>query len=275
MGDDKFSSILTLAKKEFMDNVRSKWILLLTAAFIGFILLVAVYQGYVQDSASFEDIIQYALSLVSMFFSLIAIMLGYNAITTEIESSSIGLLLTSKLDRKDILVGKFLGLASVLAFSIVVGLGLGGIINGISNGFDGGWNYLGFIFFSLMFSLAFLSISMMMSSLFKKNSRALAGGIFVWIFFNIIWSLVLTGIMVASGVDFNGITSLSDYPKWYFIAGLGNPENILSYSTTTLLNDGTTYLPDILRLELLTGSQLVWIIAPLLVAFLVFSRKDI
>ncbi len=275
MGDSKLHSILTLGKKEFMDNVRSKWILLLTIVFIGFILLVSVYQGYIRDGAGFRDIIIYARSLVSLFFSIVAIMLGYNAVSSEIESRSVGLLLTSRLDRKDILVGKFLGLGSVLAFSIIVGLSLGGIINGITSGFEDIWKYLGFIILSLMFSLSFLSLSMMMSSFFKKNSRALAGGIFLWIFFNIIWNLVLTGIAIAGGMDLTVSAGQIEYPDWYFFAGLGNPESILSYATSNLLNTGVSRLPDMINIELLTVSMLVWIAAPLMVALLVFDRKDL
>ncbi len=275
MSASRIDSIVTLAKKEFMDNIRNKWIIIVTGLFIALIVMISVYQGHIQDNAGFEEIISYSNELVVLFISIVAIMLGYKAITKEVESKSIGLLLTSELDRKDVIIGKFTGLGSVLAFSIIVGLGIGGVIIGLTSGFEGGLDYVSFVIFSFLFSLAFLSISFLMSSFVTKTTRALAGGIFIWIFFNVIWDLVLFVSAIATGTELptQGAVQL-EFPDWYYMAGVGNPIDVLTYATNRVLG-GASHLPEVLSIELLTIVFLLWIVVPLSLAMLFFDSNDI
>lgn len=275
MSDSRIGSMVTLAKKEFMDNIRNKWIIIVSVLFVALIVMISVYQGQAQDDAGFEDTISYSNELVVLFISIVAIMLGYKAITKEVESKSVGLLLTSELDRKDVIIGKFTGLGSVLAFSIVVGLGIGGLIIGLTSGFEGGLDYISFVIFSFLFSLAFLSISFLMSSLVTKTTGALAGGVFIWIFFNIIWDLVLFVLAIATGTELptQGAGQFK-LPDWFYMAGIGNPVEVLSYSTSRVLGTAS-YLPDVLSIELLTIAFLLWILVPLALAMYFFENNDI
>ncbi len=273
--DTRIDPMMTLAKKEFMDNIRNKWIIIVTVLFVALMVMISVYQGHIQDDAGFEETISYSTGLVVLFISIVAIMLGYKAITKEVESSSIALLLTSELDRKDVVIGKFLGLGSVLAFSIVLGLGISGIIIGLTSGFEGSLDYIFFVILSLFFSLAFLSISFLMSSFVTKTSRALAGGIFIWIFFNVIWDLVLFVLAIATGTELPGQRAGQvHFPDWFYIAGLGNPLDVFSYASGRIF--GTmTQLPAVLSIELLTIVSLIWIVVPMAIALHIFDHKDI
>ncbi len=278
MNEKRIHAMMSLAKKELMDNVRSKWIIILSLAFVGLILLISAYGGTQTREAAqikgYEFTMAIGSSLVVLLISIVAIMLGYNTIVAEAESKSIALLLTSALNRKDVVIGKFIGLASVLSISIVAGLGIGGLVIGFSAGFENGDIYLGFIFFSLMFGFVYLSISLLMSSWVKSNSMALAGGILLWIFFNILWDLVLFALLMASGWQMPTTPAQSvTYPSWYRYSGVMNPNSIFSMSVNALT--GTGSLPEMLNVYTLAPIIILWVIVPVILAMIGFDIKDL
>ncbi len=103
----------------------------------------------------FEFTFEVGQSMILLLASIVAIMLGYKAIVEEVASGNIGPLLASKLDQKEIVISKFLGLTGVLSTAIIGGLAIGGLGIGFSAGFDGGLNYIYFMVFSLLFALAY------------------------------------------------------------------------------------------------------------------------
>ncbi|UCF13262.1 MAG: ABC transporter permease subunit [Thermoplasmatales archaeon] len=129
----KIGSILYITKKEIMDNVRNKWIILISVLFASLTLLVS-YAGSIY-SQGWQDLgltVSGMSSLVQFLISIIGLMLGYAAIVGEIERGSMSSLLTLPTTRNEVLFGKFLGLGSVLTFTIVVGFGIAGIVIGIN-----------------------------------------------------------------------------------------------------------------------------------------------
>lgn len=277
MDNERSDAIFSLAKKEFMDNVRNKWVIILSVIFVGLILLISAYGGVrsreEEGFQGFEFTLNIGSSIVTLLISIVAILIAYNTLAQEVESHSLGLLLTSKMGRKDIVVGKFIGLSSVLCLSIIVGLGIGGMVIGISTGFEDFGIYLAFILISILFGMAYISISILMSSVVDKRSKALAGGIFIWIFFNIIWDLVLLGVLLASGWQFPTETIEVTYPGWYRFAGLINPNGAYS-SGIALLTDSMDF-PELLTVPLTAIALLVWIIVPIILSILIFENRDL
>lgn len=269
-------ALYALIKKEFMDNIRNKWVLVISIVFVGSILLISAYGGAATRQEAgiqgFEFTMNIGKECVVLLISIIAIIMAKGAVSSEIESKSIGLLLTSKLGRRDVILGKFLGLTAVLATAIISGLGIGGLVIGFSTGFEGIRIYTKYILLSFLFSLCYLSITLCMSAFVKKTSQALAFGVFIWIFFNILWDLVLVGILVATGWEMT-IGNLS-YPDWYYFARLANPNAIFNTEVTRLLSQGTN-LPELLSLPMLVGVSLIWILVPFLIAVLGFTFTDL
>ncbi|MFO8109548.1 MAG: ABC transporter permease subunit [Thermoplasmata archaeon] len=273
----KRRAITALMKKEFMNNVRNKWIIVLTLVFAGFIVLISAYGGIEARGNTgvkgFEFTIWYAYSLAVFFISIVAIMLGYKTVVEESESKTIGMLLASPLERKDILLGKFAGLSMVLVFSIVVGLGIGGIIIAVTAGTEGYSSYLFFIFLTVLFALIFLSISTALSTLVKSRSQALVGGILIWIFFNIIYDLILLGILMASGWELPTDTFTIEYPGWYQVSQMFNPIGLYGLSINRLLDNAV--LPGFMNIPILIGVFILWIAIPIMIANLMFQGKDL
>src|SRR5512136_460173 len=113
-------SSCTIAKKEFSDNARNKWILLLIGIFLVLSIAASFMAGH-GATGGMEDTVNTLLSLSSMLVPMISIMLGYATISGEAESGALSVVLTCPVRRIEVLFGKFLGLGAVICFSILVG----------------------------------------------------------------------------------------------------------------------------------------------------------
>jgi Cu-processing system permease protein len=100
---------LSIAKKEIMDNIRNKWIILVSVMF-ALLSLVVSYFGSLGSSGwqSLGFTISGMTELGSFLISIVAFMLGYATIIGEIERGSMSALLSLSATRFEILVGKFL-----------------------------------------------------------------------------------------------------------------------------------------------------------------------
>lgn len=278
MSDSRTNSIIALAKKEFMDNVRSKWVLILGILFVALILLISAYGGYQSRQEAgikgYKFTISFASSIVVLLISIVAIIMGYKTLVSEVETNSIALILSSELSRKDVVLGKFLGLSSVLAVSIIGGLGIGGIVIGITSGFENLGIYIQFIFLSVLFSMTYLSISVMASSFVKKTSRGLAAGIMVWVFFNIIYDILLVAVLLVSGWELPTEIGEIFYPDWYRYATLINPNGAFGMGAS-LITNSISNQPEFIGLPMLIVIMLIWIFVPLLIGMLYFDKKDL
>ena len=98
-------SIYILAKKELMDNIRNKWVIILTIIFTALTLL-ASYAGSI-FSSGWQDLagtISSMNAIVQYLISIIALILGYSAIIGEIEAGSMNSLLSLPIKRYEVLL---------------------------------------------------------------------------------------------------------------------------------------------------------------------------
>src|SRR5690606_28058829 len=107
--------LLTVAGKEFRDRIRNRWVLAVALIFTVFALVITYFGGAQQGSIGFrsiEFVIASLVSLVIYLIPLIALLLGFDAIVGERERGSLNLLLSMPITRLELLLGKYLGLAS-------------------------------------------------------------------------------------------------------------------------------------------------------------------
>jgi Cu-processing system permease protein len=260
------NSIFTISKKELLDNVRNKWIIILTIIFASLTLVVSYFGSIFTDG--WQDLgitIQGMMSLVQLLIPIIALMLGYSAIIGEIEKGSMSSLLSLPVTRLEILLGKFIGLGSLLAITIIIGFGLAGIVIGFNVSDVDYLGYIIFIFATIMIGLVFLALALFLSTLFNKRSTAMGGAIFLWFFFNIILRIVFGGIA----------------PDWYHILNLFNPLQVYSFLVT--LNVGAALSFDTISIAypeyysniLMTIILLSWIICFMILSYWRFNKRDI
>ncbi|RLI66262.1 MAG: hypothetical protein DRO67_01395 [Candidatus Asgardarchaeum californiense] len=274
--------IFSIAKKEVIDNIRNKWIIIISIIF-ALLALLASYAGSIY-SEGWQDLgttIAIMLSLVQLLVPIIALMLGYAAVIGETERGSMSSLLSLPTTRLEIILGKFFGLGSIISLTILIGFGIAGIIISMNVSDVNYIDYLIFIGATILIGLAFLTLALFLSCLFKKRSTAMGGAIFSWFLFVVLWGLIMSGLLIASGASIEGLLSGS-LPDWYYAIQLFNPISV--YSSLVSLNVGPVSAtqqgfpisyPSFYSSELMLLILIVWIVLFLFLAFWKFSRSDI
>jgi len=251
-------SIFIVAKKEFMDNFRNNWIIALSAILAILALLASYFGSRDLEWQDFEFTIRIIIMPVQFLIPIIGLMLGYATIIGEIEKGSMGSLLSHPVTRNEIILGKFLGLGSVISTTIFIGFGIAGVIIAINISNPDVGLYILFIVASILLGLAFMSLSLFFSSFFKKRSSAMVGVIMLWIFFNMFWGFLMFGLLI-----FTTSGGLST-PDWFHQLQLLNPTVAYSYINQNFIENHWIIL-----------SLIAWSIIPMILAFLIFKRRDI
>ena len=276
-------SIYSIAKKEFMDNIRNKWII----AMIIILLLLTILSSYLaggqagdESFGGMEDTVVTLLSISTLLIPIIAIMLGYATISGEAENGSLSIVLSYPIKRVEVLLGKLFGLASVLFFSIILGFGVGGLIIAITVGSSEGLSFLIFVILTSLLGIVYLSLSICISAISKKRVTSIAGGIMIF-FWAMIYGMIIFGILLASGVSFEQfITPGFEYPDWLFSSVFFSPGDL--YQVSVMRGFGlsqafgfTMELPEYMNLGILVFAQFIWFIIPLIIAYKFFNKRDI
>lgn len=277
------NTVISIAKKEIMDNIRNKWIILVSAMFA--LLTLAVSYFGTLGSTGWQDLgmtISGMTQLGSFLISIVAFMLGYAAIIGEIERSSMSALLSTSTTRFEIVVGKLLGLGAVLCLTILIGYGIAGLVIGANVPNVDVAEYLAFIGLTMLFGVVILSVALCFSTIFSKLSTALGGAIFLWFLFNIILPIVFIGLL-ATTIDFSSVLNETlVIPDWYYVLSFINP--IAVYSSLigitigpvqSSIDAGMIPYPSWYSPGLLLGVLVLWIIVFFSVAVWRFQQKDI
>jgi len=256
-------TVFYLAKKEIMDNFRNYWIIILTIIF-SILVLVFSYFGSTGISSGWRELnqtINLLKSPVILIIPIISLMLGYASIVREIQEGSMGSLLSYPIKRYEVVLGKFLGLGSVITIIILIGFLISGGIISLNTSDPDFLYYFGFIGATILLGLGFLSVSLFLSSILKRRSTAIGTAIFIWIFFAIIWQILLIGILVSSFISGNDFSSYNMINYFNII----NPLMAITYY-------GNSGPPE---LHWLLISYISWIVIPLVLTLIVFQKKDI
>ena len=272
-------AIFTVAKKEFMDNVRNKWILGLTIIFIILTLVISFAHGR-GELTGVEITVMGLLSISTLLVPIIAIMLGYASISGEAETGSLSVVMAHPIRRVEVLLGKYIGLGSVLSTSIILGFGIAGIVIMSSDAGDVA-GYLVFIVLTILLGLVYLSLSICFSAILKRRVTSLGAGIGLFFWAMIIGSVIMA-IFWATGGDLMdlGTTGMPDW-MWSSMMIL-SPSDM--YQTATMLGFGLRELavvgfeisvPDYITLGKLLVIFATWILAPFFVAYYFFTKRDI
>ena len=276
--------IISIAKKEIMDNIRNKWIILVSVMF-ALLTLVVSYFGSLA-SRGWQDLgltISGMASLVTFLVPIIALMLAYAAIIGEIERGSMNSLLSLSATRFEIIIGKFLGLAGVLCFTIIIGFGAAGLMIAANVSNVNYADYGIFIGATMLLGLVFLSVALFFSTLFNKRSTAMGGAIFLWFLFNIILPIVFVGLLMTT-IDITKFAQGNPIvvPDWYHALNLFNPTSVYSSLLTTAIGPVSSMnassqipAPSWYSSGLHISVLLAWILVFFILAVWRFQRKDI
>ncbi len=215
------------------------------------------------------------VSLMSILYPIIAIVMSYDAVAKERLQGSLELLLAKPATRSGLAIGKFLG--SFLSVALPMVAVLVGAVVGIA-ALEGRWPDGVFAIAFVIGTLGLIAIYVLIMQIFSTIARSagttILAAISVWLVFSFLWSLVVTGVQAAFNIE----TATPAYYGLSTISGLFNPNQLYTLTVTTFMPAsllglfGTTgggNLPD------WTGpvAMAVWILALLIVAVAVFRKR--
>ena len=270
-------SIYYIAKKEFLDNIRNKWVIILTALLFLLVLLFSYLGGRGGGLSNTQDTVIGLIGISSLIIPLISIILGFSTISGEAESGSFSVILSYPVTRLEVLLGKFFGLGSVILTSVIIGFGIGGVVIIVAAGSTTWLGYLIFIIVTVVLGLIFLSLSICTSSFFKKRITSIGGGLIIFFWGTIVGTIFL-GIIYNSGYDFMS----GNFPEWYWVESFLSPADLnqiavmkgFGLDEISSMGFGAK-LPDFLNAGTIIFTDIVWLIVPLILAYFFFKRRDI
>jgi Cu-processing system permease protein len=258
-------AVAIVARKEFRERLRNRWVLVIGGVFCAFALAIAWFGAAQQGSLGFRGIevtIASLTSLVIYLLPLIALILGYDAVVGERERGSLDLLLSLPLTRAELLAGKYCGLALALATATIGGFGAAGMALAGDITRQDLVHYVGFVASALLLGLAFLSLAVLTSVWARDRASASGVAIGLWFFFVLVFDLVLMAVLVAGG----GETGAAVFPYLLLL----DPTDVFRILNIFRLEEARSYyglatvFPERLSNPAVLGAwMLVWILGPL------------
>jgi Cu-processing system permease protein len=274
-------NILIVARKEIQEGLRNRWVLattlLLAALALSLTFLGSAPTGNVGVRAL--DVVIVSLSSLTIFLlPLIALLISHDAIVGEMERGTMLLLLSYPVARWQVLLGKFAGHLSILAFATLLGYGAAaGALLATGAEIDAeSWTAFGsMIGSSILLGAAFIAVGYLVSALVRERGTAGGIAIGIWLVFVLIYDMALLGLLVVdqgqllSGGLLNALLLLNptDAYRLFNLTGSGN---VSAFSGMAGVAQTTTLGPSVLLAALAA-----WAILPLGLAALAFSRREL
>jgi Cu-processing system permease protein len=275
------SPVVTIAAKEIQDGLRNRWIIgttmLLAALALTLAFLGSAPAGVVKASALAATVVSLS-SLTIYLLPLIALLLSHDTIIGEIERGTMALLLAYPVARWQVISGKFLGHAVILAIATTIGYGSAGaaIMASGAKADPQAWPaFIAMIGTSILLGAAFVSIGYLLSAVASESAAAAGGAIGVWLFFVMIYDMAVLGLLVADG----GKTVTVAVLNWLL---LFNPADVYRLFNLTGFSQAASFagmagvVQDAqLSMPVLLTALAGWIVVPLSAAVFVFGRKQV
>lgn len=280
-------SAIAIAKKDFRDAVRSRGLIALTVLFV----LFAVGGAYVStqigglldtggEGQTTLDLIFALRSPASFLVPIIALLIGYGAISGERESGSLKFMLGLPHTRRDVVFGKVLGRTAVVAVSIVIGFAVGMVAIFAFTGSVAPVEYLVFTALTILLGFVYVCIGVGISSMTESTTRAAIGTFGLLAVFWLLWGVLGSVLLYFTT---GSVIVQSSVPDWYLLYNSVLPGSAYQSVTVAALPGGT------LGIEALTDGELpvfarpwfgfvylaLWTIVPLVLGLLRFESVDL
>ncbi|USZ67038.1 ABC transporter permease [Halorussus salilacus] len=185
-----------VARKDFRDAVRSKWLWALSLLFVGVFTLPPILVFYLemgatppQGESGTSDAFVYLMKQgTSVLIPLIAIVVAYASITQERESGSLKLLLSLPHSREDVVFGKVLGRAGVLSLPIAIGFAVAAVVILLTSLDFQFANFALFAVLTVLLGVVFVGLSVGISAAASTGRRAMVAVIGFFFWFVILWN---------------------------------------------------------------------------------------
>ncbi|GBE30578.1 ABC-2 family transporter protein [bacterium BMS3Bbin04] len=273
------NGIILIAKQEFLINLRNRWVLTFSAVFTLLTMLIAFLGMVTSGYVGIQDFIRTAASLVNLsgfLLPLFALIVGVFSFLSHRQYMEF--LVVQPISRDQVLLGKFLGLVMTVFTASILGFGLPGVITAINVGTEGALRYLEVVLNSLLLSVVFAGLSVLISLIASRRQVAFGIALGVWLFFEVLFGTLMLG----STLYFTP----SALKTILLIGLLLNPIDITRVLSLLAVGGPHLFGPAGATLIKMTGSETIatmigyssfsaWIVLPILASIFIFRKQDI
>ena len=172
-------STADVAAKDFLDARRAKlvWFVGLTYALLIALFFVQVSLGNVDGPSNVLAALWNMAFVGAVFVPAIALVAAYLAIAGERESGSIRYLLSTPVSRRDVVLGKYVSRALVVAASLAVGYASAAVLTVVLFDSFAARTFVGVALLTTTYALAYVAVAVGISAATSSRARAMAGAI--------------------------------------------------------------------------------------------------
>jgi len=267
-----------VARKDFLDAVRSRALWLLVVLFVGLLVLIA-YGAQLDGETDVVQFIEFTAEGFALFVPLVAVVVGYKSVVDERASGTVALALSFPHSRLEFVLGKFAGRSLVLAVPVLVGMATASALVVVLYDSVPVLEYMLFVVLNVALGLAFLAIALALSMSTTGSRRVTAGAFGAYVLLAVLWSDVIQALLLVLW-RFQAEV-LIDRPEWSLFVQLASPVESYNRLVTALFDSGlgATYTgPDAPWFVDAWVAALVlvgWIVLSLGVGYAVFRRADL
>ncbi|MFQ5889552.1 MAG: ABC transporter permease [Gemmatimonadota bacterium] len=195
------SAAWPLLRRELRDSLRSYWFLVYSGVFVlggALLMLLGGAGGSVLGYRGFARALAGLMHLALFVVPLMALFPGAAAVAGEREIGTLDYLLAQPVTRREVYLGKWLGIVAAVVLSLTVGFGATGgvaVMRGVRSEL-----VLGLFAFTILLAAAFASLGVWLSASSTTRSRALSLGLTAWLGFLALGSLGVMGAFVRWGL---------------------------------------------------------------------------
>jgi Cu-processing system permease protein len=270
---------LLIARQEFLINLRNRWVLTFAAVFTLLTILIA-YLGMVTSGyVGIQDFIRTAASLVNLsgfLLPLFALIVGVFSFLSHRQYMEF--LVVQPISRDQVLLGKLLGLVMTVFAASILGFGLPGAITAISVGTEGALRYLEVVLHSMLLSVVFVGLSVLISLIASRRQVAFGVALGVWLFFEVLYGTLMLGstlyftpaalkVILLVGLLLNPI----DLTRVLSLLAVGGPHLFGPAGATLIKMTGSEATATLIGYLSLAA----WIAIPTIISLILFRRQDV
>lgn len=183
--------MITIAFFEFHENIRNRWLFIYGLSFLIFGGLIT-YLGAADPLRASASLLNLVLLLVPLF-SLV-----FGSLSFSESLSFHEVLVALPITRRDIFLGKWLGLGTGLSLSFLLGMGIGSLLqmNVAQAGFD---SYALLLLLGVLLTFVFLSVAFLVVNLAKRRELIFGWMLLLWFFAFVLYDVLLMEIVLLFG----------------------------------------------------------------------------
>jgi Cu-processing system permease protein len=268
-------NVVLIARKEVRDAVRNRWFLLYTAVFTILALALAFLSlagASAQGHVGFGRTTAGLVNLVCLVVPLMALNVGAASVAGERERGTLDYLLSQPVDRAEVLLGKYFGLAFVLMAALAGGFGVSAAAMAATGGGARAGSFAALVIFSWVLGLGMLAVGVLVSCLCPRASVAAGVAVALWLGLVFLSDLGLIGSSMLLKLDVTRLfhVSLLNPLQVFKIAVLSRLHATLDVLGPAGLYATQTYGRGLIWI--LCGALTGWVLIPLAGALAIFTR---